>query len=136
MPPPPCPRRSTACSRRAARRLSRWSASTTARPTPRRSSSPDSRAPTIGSGSCAARARFIEAPLVHPSTTFRRAALEAVGGWRDAGWAEDWDLLLRLAQAGWAMAKVPEVLLWWRDSGRRLTRTGDAYRPERMVRLR
>ena len=83
-----------------------------------------------------ARARFIEAPLVHPSTTFRRAALEAVGGWRDAGWAEDWDLLLRLAEAGWTMAKVPEVLLFWRDSGERLTRTGDAYRPERMVRLR
>src|SRR5437764_3290617 len=35
---------------------------------------------------CAA-ARFVEAPLVHPSTTFRREALVAVGGWRDAGWA-------------------------------------------------
>jgi glycosyltransferase involved in cell wall biosynthesis len=81
-------------------------------------------------------ARFIEAPLVHPSTTFRREALEAVGGWRDAGWAEDWDLLLRLADAGWGMAKVPQVLLYWRDSPGRLTRQGEAYRLERMIELR
>jgi glycosyltransferase involved in cell wall biosynthesis len=81
-------------------------------------------------------ARFVEAPLVHPSTTFRREALEAVGGWRDAGWAEDWDLLLRLSAAGWRMAKVPRVLLFWRDSPGRLTRTGRAYAPERMIELR
>ena len=84
---------------------------------------------------CAA-ARFVEAPLVHPSTTFRREALVAVGGWRDAGWAEDWDLLLRLTERGWRLAKVPEVLLFWRDSPRRLTRTGEAYQPRRMLELR
>lgn len=82
------------------------------------------------------RARFIEAPLVHPSTTFRRAALDSVGGWQDHGWAEDWDLLLRLLQHGWELGKVPEVLLWWRDSPERLTRTGAAYRQEQMTRLR
>ena len=81
-------------------------------------------------------ARFIEAPLVHPSATFRRSALEAVGGWRDAGWAEDWDLLLRLLAAGFRLGKVPEVLLLWRDSPGRLTRSGDAYRAERMIDLR
>jgi glycosyltransferase involved in cell wall biosynthesis len=84
---------------------------------------------------CAA-ARFVEAPLVHPSTMFRREALLAVGGWRDAGWAEDWDLLLRLAARGWRLAKVPEVLLFWRDSPDRLTRTGDAYQADRMIDLR
>jgi len=81
-------------------------------------------------------ARFIEAPLVHPSTIFRREALDSVGGWRDAGWAEDWDLLLRLSAAGWRMAKVPRVLFFWRDSPGRLTRRGEAYRPERMIELR
>ena len=83
-----------------------------------------------------ALARFIEAPLVHPSLLLRRAALDAVGGFQDHGWAEDWDLLLRLAAAGYGLAKVPEVLLWWRDSPDRLTRTGAAYRAEQMVRLR
>jgi glycosyltransferase involved in cell wall biosynthesis len=82
------------------------------------------------------RARFIEAPLVHPSIAFRRAALESVGGFRDAGWAEDWDVQLRLLEAGWQLAKVPEVLLHWRDSPGRLTRTGEAYAKENMVRLR
>ncbi len=81
-------------------------------------------------------ARFIEAPLVHPSATFRREALEGVGGWQDHGWAEDWDLFLRLIEAGFELAKVPEILLWWRDSPERLTRTGAAYRSEQMVRLR
>lgn len=79
-------------------------------------------------------ARFIEAPLVHPSATFRREALRE--GWEDHGWAEDWDLLLRLLDGGWEVAKVPEVLLEWRDSPRRLTRTGEAYTEEAMSRLR
>jgi len=81
-------------------------------------------------------ARFIEAPLVHPSMTFRRSAVEAVGGFRDETWAEDWDLQLRLLQAGYGLCKVPEVLLWWRDSPARLTRTGAAYAPGRMIELR
>jgi glycosyltransferase involved in cell wall biosynthesis len=78
--------------------------------------------------------RFIEAPLVHPSATFRRQALG--GGWEDHGWAEDWDLLLRMVEQGWELAKVPEVLLEWRDGEGRLTRTGAAYRMEEMFRLR
>ena len=78
--------------------------------------------------------RFVEAPLVHPSATFRREAL--AGGWEDHGWAEDWDLLLRLCEQGWQLAKVPSVLLHWRDSPGRLTRTGTAYREESMFRLR
>lgn len=80
------------------------------------------------------RGRFVEAPLVHPSTTFRRAALAP--GWEDHGWAEDWDLLLRLVEQGWELAKVPQPLLRWRDSPQRLTRTGPPYRSEAMFRLR
>jgi cellulose synthase/poly-beta-1,6-N-acetylglucosamine synthase-like glycosyltransferase len=83
-----------------------------------------------------ANARFIEAPLVHPSITFRRAALDAVGGFHDRGWAEDWDVQLRLVAAGFALAKVPQVLLDWRDGPQRLTRTHPAYAPEAMRRLR
>jgi glycosyltransferase involved in cell wall biosynthesis len=93
-------------------------------------------------------ARFIEAPLVHPSTIFRREALGGASfardgqgeaweaGWADRGWAEDWDLLLRLVERGWQLAKVPQNLLVWRDSEHRLTRTAPAYRFEQMSRLR
>lgn len=77
--------------------------------------------------------RFIESPLVHPSTTFRREALRS---WEDHGWAEDWDLLLRLVEEGWELAKVPQPLLRWRDSPQRLTRIGAAYRRQSMFELR
>jgi len=83
-----------------------------------------------------ARARFIESPLVHPSIVFRRQALEQAGGYIERGWAEDWDLLLRICAAGYSLGKVPAVLLEWHDSPGRLTRTGAAYRKDAMVRLR
>jgi glycosyltransferase involved in cell wall biosynthesis len=88
---------------------------------------------TISADQCA-NARFIEAQLVHPSTTFRREALGS--GWEDHGWAEDWDLLLRLHEQGWQLAKVPQKLLQWRDSETRLTRTSNAYSSEQMFKLR
>jgi glycosyltransferase involved in cell wall biosynthesis len=80
--------------------------------------------------------RFIEAPLVHPSATFRHDALRGANGFEDHGWGEDWDLLLRLVEQGWQLAKVHQTLLRWRDSPQRLTRTGAAYREEQMFRLR
>lgn len=70
-----------------------------------------------------ARARFIESPLVHPSVLFDRAAVLAVGGYRDCGWPEDYDLWLRLFAAGARFGKLPEPLTFWRDHPRRLTRT-------------
>lgn len=61
-----------------------------------------------------ARAIFVEAPICHPSAMLRRAALDAVGGFRAGDFAEDYDLWLRLVDAGWGIAKVPEVLLRYR----------------------
>jgi hypothetical protein len=43
-----------------------------------------------------ARELFVESPLCHPSVMLRRAALDAVGGWRTVPWAEDYDLWLRV----------------------------------------
>jgi len=70
-----------------------------------------------------ARELFVEAPLCHPSVALRREALEAVGGWREAPWPEDYDLWFRLDAAGWRLAKVPEVLLLWRQRPGSLTVT-------------
>ena len=66
-----------------------------------------------------AREIFVESPLAHPSVLLRREALEAVGGYRDPAWPEDYDLWLRLHAAGWDLAKVNRVLLAWRHSGSR-----------------
>ncbi len=70
---------------------------------------------------------FVEAPLVHPAAMIRRSALEAAGGWRDGPFPEDYDLWLRLAEAGGALSNVPRVLLAWRESAGRLTRTDGRY---------
>jgi GT2 family glycosyltransferase len=70
---------------------------------------------------------FVEAPLVHPAAVIRREALEAAGGWRDGPFPEDYDLWLRLAEAGGALTNVPRVLLGWRESSDRLTRTDGRY---------
>jgi glycosyltransferase involved in cell wall biosynthesis len=70
---------------------------------------------------------FVEAPLVHPAALIRRAPLEAAGGWRDGPFPEDYDLWLRLAEAGGALTNVPRVLLGWRESAGRLTRTDGRY---------
>ena len=72
-------------------------------------------------------AMYVESPLVHPSVLMRREALEGAGGYRDAGWAEDYDLWQRLRERGARFGKRPEVLLAWRDTPGRLTRTHAMY---------
>jgi glycosyltransferase involved in cell wall biosynthesis len=77
----------------------------------------------------AARVRaeaFVECPVVHPTLMLRREPLVALG-YRDAGWPEDYDLVLRALARGLEIAVVPRRLLAWRDGPTRLSRTGDAY---------
>jgi cellulose synthase/poly-beta-1,6-N-acetylglucosamine synthase-like glycosyltransferase len=83
-----------------------------------------------------ARDLLVEAPLVHPASAIRRGVLEAAGGWRDGDFPEDYDLWLRLAAAGHALGNVPEVLLAWRESPGRLTRTDPRYALDRHVALK
>jgi glycosyltransferase involved in cell wall biosynthesis len=83
-----------------------------------------------------AKARFIENPLVHPSALMRRAAVEAVGGYREVPWAEDHDLWLRLLGRGARFGKVSEMLLQWRDSPGRLTRSDPRYGDRLRQRMR
>ncbi len=73
---------------------------------------------------------FVECPLPHPTFFLRASAVEAAGGYHDAGWPEDYDLLLRLWEAGGRFANVPEVLLRWREHPGRLSRTAAAYSPD------
>ena len=79
------------------------------------------------------RALFVECPLAHPTFFLRADSVAAVGGYRDVGWPEDYDLLLRLWAAGGRFEKVPEVLLSWREGAGRLSRTHDRYGPDRFL---
>lgn len=74
-----------------------------------------------------ARDIFVECPIPHPTLMIRRHVLLGVGGYRELGWPEDYDLILRVWAAGYRMAKVPEVLLRWRESPDRASRTDDRY---------
>ncbi len=70
---------------------------------------------------------FVESPFVHPGVTCRKDILTALGGYRDMGWAEDYDLWLRMAHAGVQFARNAEPLLFWRDRPERATRTMNEY---------
>ncbi|GAB4303432.1 MAG: glycosyltransferase [Desulfuromonadia bacterium] len=71
--------------------------------------------------------RFVESPFVHPTVVMRRDLVEMVGGYRDRGWPEDYDLWLTMADAGVRFHSLPQVLFYWRDHPERSTRTMDEY---------
>jgi glycosyltransferase involved in cell wall biosynthesis len=79
---------------------------------------------------------FVECPLAHPTMLLRADAVREAGGYRARGWAEDYDLLLRLWERGHRMAKVPEVLLLWREGETRASRTLPDYALDRFIRCK
>jgi glycosyltransferase involved in cell wall biosynthesis len=79
---------------------------------------------------------FVESPLPHPSVTFRRERVEKLGGYQDHGWAEDYDLWLRLYLDGARFAKLPQILLGWREHPERLTRVDARYSLENFLRAK
>jgi hypothetical protein len=72
--------------------------------------------------------RFVEIPLVNPSTMWRRETMEKHGDYRSGDFPEDYEMWLRWLDEGVMIAKVPEVVLDWHDSPERLTRTHPVYR--------
>ena len=74
-----------------------------------------------------ARERFVESPLVHPSVLLRARTLDDAGGYVERGWPEDYDLWLTLLGRGARLANLPSVRLFWREHGKRLTRTDPRY---------
>jgi glycosyltransferase involved in cell wall biosynthesis len=79
--------------------------------------------------------RFVECPLAHPTWLLRRETLLA-HSYRDQGWPEDYDLILRLLGAGERLSTVPRRLLLWRDGANRLSRTHHVYDQESFTRCR
>ena len=71
----------------------------------------------------ALRDLWIECPLPGPGLT-ARAELFA---YRDRGWPEDYDLVLRIWEGGGRLRNLGALLHRWRDHPQRLTRTDAAY---------
>lgn len=80
-----------------------------------------------------AREMFVESPVCHPSVMLRRAALDAVGPWRDLPVPEDYDLWLRMDAAGMRLEKLPETLVGWRHRPGRLTFSDPRYAPTQIL---
>ena len=75
---------------------------------------------------------YVECPIVHPTLMIRRDVLAQLG-YRDCGWAEDYDLVLRLITHGDAIGVVPQRLLCWRNGPHRLTWSGEQYGLDRLT---
>jgi glycosyltransferase involved in cell wall biosynthesis len=80
----------------------------------------------------AARDVFVECPIPHPTLVAR---LEAVS-YRDCGWPEDYDLVLRLWRGGARFRNVDEPVLRWREHGDRASRTAPAYALDAFIRCK
>ena len=70
---------------------------------------------------------YIESPFAHPSVMFRKERVIDLGGYKDGEFPEDYELWLRLFHAGENMMKLEEVLIDWRESENRLSRTSSRY---------
>ena len=77
------------------------------------------------------RDAFVECPIAHPSLMLRRKVLES--GYRDLGWPEDYDLVLRTLAGGGRLGIVPRRLVSWRDSPGRASRTHPRYAVDRFT---
>jgi glycosyltransferase involved in cell wall biosynthesis len=82
------------------------------------------------------REMFVESPLCHPSVMLRNQTLLEMEGYQENGWPEDYDLWMRMYLAGYRFAKLPEVLLEWREHPQRLTRTDSRYSVENFIRAK
>ncbi len=78
------------------------------------------------------RDAFVECPIAHPALFVRRAVL-ARHRYRDVGWPEDYDLVLRMLGAGDALGVVPRRLVGWRHTPGRLSQNHDAYSDARFT---
>ena len=83
-----------------------------------------------------ARQIYIESPFAHPSVMFRKSCVQQLGGYRSGPFPEDYDLWLRLFHSGLPMEKLPQVLLDWRESPDRVSRTDPRCSREAFDRLR
>jgi len=75
---------------------------------------------------------FVECPVAHPTLMIRRAVMERLR-YRDVGWPEDYDLVLRLLASGERIGIVEKRLHGWRHGPERLSRVHPNYGLDRFT---
>ncbi len=76
------------------------------------------------------RDMFVECAIAHPTLMMRAQVARSLGGYRDRGWPEDYDLVLRMYARRARMRNIPEVLLEWRERPDRISRNESRYAEE------
>jgi glycosyltransferase involved in cell wall biosynthesis len=79
---------------------------------------------------------YVESPIAHPSVMMRREACLRLGGYRQGDFPEDYDMWLRMLSNRMCLAKLPQVLLKWRDHGQRTSRVDHRYHKQKFDQLR
>ena len=87
---------------------------------------------TTDSPECVRREMFVESPLANPTLCLRAEVFRSFR-YRDQGWPEDYDLLLRLLTSGRQIGVVAKRLLSWRQRSDSLSRTDPAYSVEQFT---
>lgn len=80
--------------------------------------------------------RFVECPMPHPAWAIRAGVYDALGGYRDGPFPEDYEFFLRAVDGGVRFHKVDAVLLDWREDPRRASRTDARYGLDRFRALK
>jgi len=83
-----------------------------------------------------ARERFVESPVVQPTVVMAKSLFQQAGGYLRNGFAEDYDLWLRLLGRGVRFGKVTEPLYRWHDREGRLTRSDPRFGQKKMLALK
>ncbi len=87
---------------------------------------------SIDSPAAIDRNAYVECPLAHPTLLLRSDRIRRLR-YRDKGWPEDYDLILRILSGGERLGVVTSRRLAWRRSPAALSRTDPAYAVERFT---
>ncbi|MDB4538108.1 glycosyltransferase [Akkermansiaceae bacterium] len=83
-----------------------------------------------------AKERFVESPVVQPTVMMSKELFLKAGGYLENGFAEDYDLWLRLLAMNARFGRVPEKLYRWHDRNDRLTRSDPRFGQKEMLALK
>jgi glycosyltransferase involved in cell wall biosynthesis len=91
---------------------------------------------TIQSNEEIRKNQFVEFPLANPTLIFKRELFNQFGFYEDGNFPEDYEFFLRLQAVGVQMKKVDKIVLKWRDTPSRLTRTDVRYSSDAFFRVK
>lgn len=80
--------------------------------------------------------RFVEMPVINPTTMWRKSISDRLGAYRNGDFPEDYEMWLRWMDKGIKVEKLNNPVLRWHDSENRLTRTDEKYSKEAFHRVR